>query len=141
MESLRSPHSSALAINMTKASLKSSDSGNVLSFSSKQKKSVNLNFKSPALEVIRVIYLEDGISSLIGFFQKIVNKWKGWEKTIDWCSLEEELSLSAKSDKLGHATITISVNNYDASETWKTSFKIKIETTQVEKFIKDMKSL
>jgi hypothetical protein len=49
-------------------------------------------------------YMSQGLGDL---FIQFANNWKGWQGPKDWTSLEGELSLSARSDNLGHVFVNV----------------------------------
>jgi hypothetical protein len=48
-------------------------------------------------------YMSNGVAD---FFADFARHWKGWEGSKEWRSLEGELSLTARSDTLGHVYLT-----------------------------------
>lgn len=126
---------------MTEVTIKSSESSYRLIFSNKIGENFDVRYKGQAIEVARTVWAYEDFPYLVGFFQKIATNWKGWDKSIEWQSVEGEFTLSATSDRLGHALITIGMTQYDDDEQWKVNLSLRINTTQASDIVKGLKSL
>jgi len=53
-------------------------------------------------------YMSQGLALLFEYFSA---NWKGWQGSKNWKSLEGELSISARSDSLGHVFLDVSLRD------------------------------
>jgi hypothetical protein len=131
----------AVSINMEEAVIKSSESGNRLVFANKRGENFDVCYESPAITLRRTVWAYDDFPFLVGFFQKIATNWKGWDKQIEWSSIEGEFRITATSDNLGHALLVIVISQYDDFEDWSANVKLRINTTQASDIVKGLKAL
>ena len=75
------------------------------------------------------------------FFEELAAEWRGWNGAKQWSSLEGELHLQAKSDKLGHVCLTVSLGIINGRDDWKLQTDLMIESGQLESLAKSLNGL
>jgi hypothetical protein len=74
-------------------------------------------------------YLSDGFGA---FFADIAKGWRGWTGTLTWAALEEELALSATSDRTGHVYLAVVLRRGGPAE-WRVETELVIEAGQLDR--------
>ena len=78
----------------------------------------------------------DGID---GYFKELADNWMGWTGTKQWESLESTLRFEASSDRTGHITLNVQLDEgtpYD----WRLKVILIIEAGQLEKISSDARN-
>ncbi len=65
-------------------------------------------------------------------FAAMKSQWSGWSRTITWCALEGELSLSCTHDQLGHIAIEVEMQSSSWDDTWQVKATVITEAGQLE---------
>jgi hypothetical protein len=100
----------------------------------------NVKLSSPIYFGKKQVYLYDGPKGLIELFDKMAKNCTGWKKEIIWGSIENDLSITAISDKLGHITLKIELQQVNIDEdNWVLKGQILIESGQLEQIANDIK--
>lgn len=73
-------------------------------------------------------YLSEGIAE---FFGDLATNWQGWSGTKTWQSLEGELVLEAKCDRLGHIFLLTTLRH--AFDSWTAEVQLVIEAGQLDR--------
>jgi hypothetical protein len=127
--------------------IKSVEYGSYLEFTnpiySEQSKHVedfNIKIAGPAYSGIKQVYLYDGPYGLIDLFDKIAKNWKGWKGEIKWGSLENEFTISAIADKLGHIELKVQIQENTGGDFWIVNGRIMIESGQLDQIAKEIKA-
>lgn len=76
------------------------------------------------------------LSDPVDFFNDLATHWQGWSDLKKWMSLEGELSLSAKSDLLGHIALSVELDQ----EQWSLLAVLILEAGQLEAIALQMKN-
>jgi hypothetical protein len=75
----------------------------------------------------------DGYESLTlaEYFDNLAADWKGWEGQKTWSNLEDELTVTATSDKLGHIHLRFTLCSGHHDFAWTVSGRLEIESGQL----------
>jgi hypothetical protein len=78
--------------------------------------------------VIKVSSYESG--GIPEYFGELAANWRGWKGSKFWQSLEEELTLEATSDRLGHIFLTATLRH--GFDTWTAVVRLVVEAGQLD---------
>lgn len=88
-------------------------------------------FDAPNLSAATQVYLLGGCDGLDKFCRELAEDWRGWEGKRSWKSLEGELELSATSDRLGHVTLEVRLDE-GAPFQWRVYGVISLDAGQLD---------
>ena len=74
-------------------------------------------------------------------FDELAAEWCGWKGEKKWSSLEGELHLTAKSDKLGHVFLSVTVGVINGRDDWRLHGDLLIEAGQLDGLAKSLNGL
>ena len=66
-------------------------------------------------------------------------KWKGWKGEKAWNSIEEDFSIVATTDRLGHIALKIELRSGPYDEDWAIEARIYIDAGQIEEIASSVK--
>ena len=75
------------------------------------------------------------------FFEELSTGWRGWPGEKKWESLEGELVLIAKSDKLGHIFLTASIGVTNGRDDWNLKGHLLLEAGNLEPLSRTLNKL
>ena len=64
-------------------------------------------------------------------FEEMAREWRGWENAKTWAALEDELTLTATSDRIGHVTLLVIMRNYIDAANWRLEATLHLEAGQL----------
>jgi hypothetical protein len=88
--------------------------------------------------VVVSIYVS-GPPSLL--FDEMAREWRGWEGKKEWAALEDELRITASSDRTGHVAVVIAMRNISDPPDWRLQATLELEAGQLEELASAMKKL
>lgn len=90
---------------------------------------------------IRVFAYTDGLA-IARLFSEAAQEWKGWNTAKVWKSIEGELRLELRSDRLGHITLGVRLRSEPAGvDRWQLDAEIGLEAGQIERIARDAERL
>lgn len=124
---------------MDKVEIKSSKTDATLSFSNLTKSGFQAAYQSKDIFVKIDVYDAFQLgASLQDMFALMAKHPKGWEGELNWGSLEEELEIYARVDRLGHVELSLVFNRLTIDEHWRAETTLLTELGQLEKIFQDM---
>lgn len=127
---------------MSKVTIKSANTGAKLEFSDVSNEYFTVTFLSHSMNASHRVWVYTGnYDRLTHVFLEMAENWKGWEGVKTWDALEDDLSLSCTSDKLGHITISAQLGRCDAPEFWSVQFNLEVEAGKLEQIASEVRRL
>jgi len=111
--------------------IKSSQDGTSLEFSEFSGDYYSATLRGPDFHGTGCVYAYEP-SHLAAFFRDLAAHWKGWSGKKEWGSLEEELSLVATCDSIGHTSLTVRLRSGPYPFDWTLTAGLLIEAGQLE---------
>lgn len=73
------------------------------------------------------------------FFGTLSMHWQGWQGVKEWASLEGEYQMSAKSDAMGHITLSVRIWSRHSGQFWTSEVALIVEAGYLEQLVRDMR--
>jgi hypothetical protein len=83
------------------------------------------------------VYAPDEASHLVALFAEMASRWSGWPGELTWASLEGELVLRFRHDRLGHIAIHVDLWSGAMPDDWRVEATVMSEAGQLEKLARD----
>ena len=113
--------------------LRSSDSDASLEFSAVTADGFHVALVSHAYSARRPVYCPDGGSGIPLLFAAGAREWKGWIGDKAWNSVEGELELAMRVDRLGHVTLKVCLrSDGGAPDRWQLEAELALEAGQLD---------
>ena len=93
-------------------------------------------FYAPWVNAAAQVYMLGGCDGLAHFWSELAENWQGWEGVRTWGSLEGTLELRAASDRLGHVTLEVRLDD-GAPFRWRIQGILALEAGQLERIATD----
>lgn len=74
-------------------------------------------------------------------FDGMAHDWRGWEGKKEWSALEDELTLTATSDRLGHISLVVAMGDYCSPADWRLLATLHLEAGQLDELASAVKEL
>ena len=71
-------------------------------------------------------------------FEELAREWRGWENAKTWAALEDELTLAATSDRIGHVTLLVIMRNYTDAANWRLEADLHLEAGQLARLAQEV---
>ena len=89
---------------------------------------LNVRFEGPGVAACVKVYLYTDAEYLNSYFDLLASEWKGWEGSILWQSVEDDLQFEAVHDNLGHVNLKVSLIGHQGTEIeWRLTGRLNIE--------------
>jgi hypothetical protein len=69
---------------------------------------------------------------LVAFFHDLASSWRGWRDAKSWINLEQQLSIVATHDSLGHISLRVRVWENPGGADWVVEGTLQVEAGQLE---------
>jgi hypothetical protein len=113
-------------------SIKSACSDRELAFLEYQGDYFAVDLRGHAVSARRRVWTHIDIGLLVELFDEMAAHRDGWSDTLEWASLEGEMRLSAKCDRLGHVVLHVVLRDpSNGDEGWRVEAGITTELGQL----------
>ncbi len=101
----------------------------------------DVEIESPGMRA-RLFVPDLGGNSILQFFKEMERDWHGWDDAREYRSMEGNLNLSAKIDRLGHIGCEVTLATRRGQNDWTATCAVTIEAgAQLYQFVRDLGAL
>lgn len=75
------------------------------------------------------------------FFDQLAASWRGWEGPLRWSPLENEIKITATSDRLGHIELLVELSDQAYPPVWEFRYRLQLEAGSLENLAQRIKQV
>lgn len=136
-----SPETQTLAV-LSALRLKSSNSDAALEFSDIDGDCFRITLLPRDHSATRRVYAYTDASGIARLFGEAAREWKGWKGSKHWESLEGELRLELKIDRLGHVSLVVRIrSDRGGVDPWQLQAELGLDAGRLEGIARDAEQL
>ena len=80
---------------------------------------IEVSLERKDMKMSHIVFLHDGVSDLVSFFEDLSKNWKGWAGVKIWTSIEEDFQIEAVCDSTGNVTLKVALlHDVGGSDWW-----------------------